>query len=69
MKFLSNIYNPALEDAKYKLLVPLGSNRETEWQRLLVWLEGKIITDPKATKTYSVEQLKTMSMVGVYVND
>lgn len=32
------------------------------------WLADKIIGEPKATDTYTVQELKDMGMVGVYSN-
>lgn len=33
------------------------------------WLEGKVLGKPKATDTYTVEDLEGMGMVGVYAPD
>jgi hypothetical protein len=67
MRFLSNTYNPEAPNAYF-----LGACRcfnqtqEEAYQQWMRWLKDKIIADPKATETYTVEQLKHMNMVGVY---
>ena len=33
------------------------------------WLRGKIIGEPKATAAYTTEEVRAMSMVGVYVEE
>ena len=33
------------------------------------WLKDKIIGEPKASEKYTVEQLKEMGLVGVYVKE
>jgi hypothetical protein len=75
LRFLSNIYDPNLADAKecrcYSHNSILGGPEamEREWQRHLDWINSHIIGEPKATKTHSVEQLKALGKIGIYTND
>ncbi len=67
MRWLTNTYDPGREGAKFSVIdhihSPPGSGREMHKE----WLKGKIIGPPKATEAYTVEQLKDMNMVGVYL--
>lgn len=68
MKWLSNTYDPKKRDAKYYVARLIGETQEQAWANHKQWLEGKIIGEPMASETYSVEELKAMGMVGVYSN-
>ena len=69
MKYLTNLYDPKREDAKY-LIHTLPHESEAEaWRRQVEWLKDKHIGRPQATKTYTIEQLEDMGYVGVYDND
>jgi hypothetical protein len=74
MRFLSNITDPNRPDAQMGLTLSFDDflnpqGREQAWARHLDWLKDKVISDPKATDAYTVEQLKEMGMVGVYSSD
>lgn len=69
MRWLSNTYNPNLPDAKHHVDTMPHQTPEEAWHWHKVWLSGKIIGEPQATDTYTVEQLKAMDLVGVYVED
>lgn len=66
MKFLSNTYNPKLEDAKEHVVTREGETQTQAWQRHQQWLKGKAIGKPQATQKYTVSELEEMDMVGVY---
>lgn len=66
MKWLTNIYNPNRPDAFQYIYSELGESIDQAWSNHLEWLKDKIILEPKATDTYTVEQLEEMGMVGVY---
>jgi hypothetical protein len=68
MKWITNTYNPKLPDAKYNLVMEYYSPKDHEFafRRHLEWLKDKIIGDPQATATHTVEELKKMNLVGVY---
>ncbi len=67
IKFLSNIYNPELPDAKNKIkLVDGFGTPQEQWQAHLDWLKGKIIQAPVGTDFYTSEQLKAQGMVSVW---
>ena len=68
MIWLTNTYDPTREDAKYSLSVALNENRDEQWAKYLVWLDGFIIGRP-AAGIHSVEELEAMGMVGVYRKD
>jgi hypothetical protein len=58
LKWLSNTYEPDRND---------HGEMHKEHAARMAWLEGKIIGAPKATETYTVDELRAMHMVGVYV--
>lgn len=69
MKHLSNTYDPSRPGAFEYVLCLEGQTRVQAWESHLHWLKGKVIAEPKATESYSVEELKEMGMVGVYAPD
>ncbi len=66
MKFLTNTYDPSHPFAPGMVTIGRGETQAEAWARQQRWLEGKIISDPQATQSYSVQELKTRNMVGVY---
>lgn len=74
-RWITNTHDPKdVEGAKRSLKLSLEdfhtpNGRELAWQRQLKWLEDKAIGDPQATPSYTVEELKEMGMVGVYIID
>ena len=58
MRWITNILDPK----KYK-------DSPQAIRNLNEWLSDKIIGEPQATTTYTVEELKKFDMVGVYVED
>lgn len=66
MKFLSNIYDPTLPDAKERTFYSSQENRDEQWKDWLKWVGRNIMGRPKRTEFYSVEQLEAMGMVGLY---
>jgi hypothetical protein len=67
MKWLSNIYNPKEDDARYHVTRMIDETDQEAWERYLDWLKGKVIGQPKATSAFTVEELEEMKMVGVYL--
>lgn len=68
MKWLTNVYDPTLPDAKLFLCVMCDETYGEVWDNYLQWLRGKIIGEPEASEYYNVEELKRQGMVGVYIN-
>ena len=68
MKWLSNLYNPRLADAKMFVSTMSHEAQNEAWQRQENWLKDKIIGRPQGTQKYSVEQLEQMGYIGVYSN-
>lgn len=72
-RFLSNTYDPTRPHAEamhcysFHAYNDINSRRH-EWQMHLNWINANIITRPKATATYTVEQLEAMGMVGLYAH-
>lgn len=66
MKFLSNIYNPTLPDAKERTIYSYQENRDEQWEYVLKWVGQNIVGRPKPTEFHSVAQLEAMGMVGIY---
>lgn len=65
--FLSNTHDP--KDPNASMYVARSSH-ETQEQAVRnhnEWLKGKIISHPRATRYYTVQQLKEMKLVGVYM--
>lgn len=69
MRFLSNTYDPSKLEARVFIVRYGDETQQQAWENHLYWLSGKIIGDPQATETYTVQQLKDMNMVGVYLPD
>lgn len=71
-KFLSNIYDHRLPDAKqthvysYYAMSAGTEVMDIEWQHHLDWINQNVIGQPQATKWYTVEQLEKMGMIGIY---
>lgn len=71
MKFLSNIYNPALPNARMYFTTSYQgfldpSKAELEWKNHIDWINENIVGEPQPTDTYTVEQLKQMGYIGIY---
>ncbi len=64
MKWLTN-HHP---DERY-IAVGLNETSDHAIQRQRQWLKGKVIGEPQATASYTVEQLKAQGYVGVYLPD
>jgi hypothetical protein len=69
MKWLTNIYDPSRPDAQLHVYSGPKEDRDRAWKDHLAWLKDKVILEPQATDTYTVEQLEEMGMVGVYSSD
>lgn len=69
MKWLSNIYNPNLPDARFHLGRSLHQTIEDVWKWHKYWLQDKIIGEPEASEYYTVQEMKDMNLVGVYAKD
>lgn len=67
MKFLSNTHDPKDKNARMYVARRFNETPEEAWRWHRKWLKGKVIGDPQATEAYTVEQLKEMGMVGVYL--
>jgi hypothetical protein len=66
MKFLSNTHNPKDKFAMTYISRYSDETPQQAWENYLRWLDGKIIGRPQATEAYTVEQLESIGMVGVY---
>ncbi len=67
LRFFLIINDPKGKNAKMFMALRYEESREEAWVNYLKWLEGKIIGDPQATETYTVDELKEMGFVGVYM--
>ena len=65
MRWLTNIHNPELPDAKAEH-VYVTDDHGLEWAYHLKWLSDKHIGLPKASDTMTVSQLQEQNYVGVY---
>lgn len=62
------VYNAKPPHPDYEDKIFPGTNL-TEAELYKRQIEGKIIGDPQATKTMTVEQLKAQGFVGLYIPD
>lgn len=69
MRFLSNTYDPKRADAKTKVGRQDSETLEQAWQRKQEWLSDKLIAAPQATEHFTVAELVSLGMVGVYAHD
>ena len=69
MKWIVNEYDPRKPDAKMFLSKRTEETEEEAWRHYQEWLKDKTIGEPKATPQRTVEELKEMDIVGVYVED
>lgn len=72
MRWLTNTRDPRLPDAKSRFIQEFSSCYEDiyhQWDIWIKYLEDKIIGDPKPTESSSVEYLKSIKYVGIYVKD
>jgi len=72
-RFLSNINDPRKPNARryfhgsYNAFMDKsGHSAADEWRHHMEWVNANVIDRPKATDTYTVEQLEAMNMVGIY---
>lgn len=65
MRWIANTSDPRLG---IRGIVPCrtGQTQEEADQSYQDFLRGKVFGEPKATDTYTVEELKSMGLVGVY---
>ena len=67
MKFLTNIPDPNTE---YPIVFcAYGETEDEALSRQRQWLRGKIMGKPQATEWRSVDELRAMGVVGVYLPD
>jgi hypothetical protein len=68
MKWLTNIFKADLEDVEYLNKIPLTRSpvHQKRGDDLKAYVKDKILSNPKASKEYTEQQLKDMGMIGVY---
>jgi hypothetical protein len=62
------MYDPRKHDAPLYVARFFHETPEDAWRRQERYLENKLIGRPKATAYYTVEQLESMNMVGIYMD-
>jgi len=67
MRWLTNTADPATRDWLTSVVPDPGQTPMEAVREMQDWLKDKIIGDPKASEKFTVEQLKEMSIVGVYL--
>lgn len=66
-RHLSNIYDHRKLDARmYHTQMAGPEAMGQDWLQHLEWIRRNIIDRPKATETYTAEQLEAMGMIGIY---
>ena len=68
-KFLTNFYDHKRPDAKEMFIYMVDVDKKTQWDWHVKWIESHKVYFPKATETYTVEQLLAMGMLGLYEKD
>lgn len=73
-RHLSNIYDHRKPDARHYHSYSFYAYGNTEverqeWQYHLDWINQNEVGRPKATAHYTVEQLESMGMIGVYAKE
>jgi hypothetical protein len=66
MKWLMNGFDPRDPEYDSTVMIRHGETPEQAIQRSRAYLKDKIIGPPKATEYYTVEQLESDGMVGIY---
>jgi hypothetical protein len=51
------------------VIIEFGQSREEAVRHQREWLRDKVIGEPQGTEHYTVEKLKAMGLVGVYVEE
>jgi len=71
MRWLSNTYDPKMPDARLEIMSEArpGQTAQGAWLEYKTWLSGKVIGEPQATESHTVDQLKAAHLVGVYAVD
>jgi len=69
MKFLANIYNPTMPEAKEHIMCLAGETQQEAWEHRERWLSDKVLGVPQETDIRTVLDLVRMGMVGVYLPD
>ena len=75
MKFIKNILNPALPNAKRYALYPeyiVKQGHEAMgkwWQQRLDWVAANHVGLPQATPSYTQERLIQLGFIGIYSKD
>jgi len=73
-KWLSNVYDPRLPDARRHFIYSLDTYNSgraamnTEWQQHLDWINKNVIGPPKATEKYTRQILEANDLVGIYAH-
>ena len=71
-RHLSNIHDPSDPRARDYQMISFEDFKngqeaiEQSWKNYQNWINKNVIGPPKATETYTVEQLEEMKMVGLY---
>lgn len=66
MRFLSNTFNPLDPMADTYAIREIGQSQQEAVASWREWLKGKVVGRPQATFKYTVEQLESMGVVGIY---
>ena len=66
LEWLTNRFDPRLEEAKIYQASEAGGEFGQSWEQYQKWLADKFIGDPKGNQYWTVQQLKRMSLVGIY---
>ena len=71
VRYLANIYDPRNPGAKRQFVRSFYAHasieeKEREWGMLIELVNKCVIGPPKATETYTVNQLRGMGIIGLY---
>lgn len=69
LKWLTNIYNPKMPDAKQRLNLIAGEDRDKAWEQYQLALADMVIGEPMPSAQRDLEEMKKANLVGVCVNE
>ena len=68
-RWLMNVYDPRRPDARQQVICRYGETGAEAWRRFQEFICGKTIGRPRASIRFTVEEMETMHLVGVYLSD
>ena len=67
LRWISNTYDPNMPNWERTVLSGFNETQDDAVRHHKKWLEDKVIGEPMPSDKYTVEQMKSEGLVGVYV--